>query len=108
MTGVEKSYPNATSLIDLVDSALAAGDRATAESYLSIDAGHGIVSEGWLIDCAIQPWKEGTHLSEISVDGGENVKDCSVIWMGHQWEVYSCSLSTVSDLKNFVSRGGGK
>eukprot|EP00521_Asterionellopsis_glacialis_P017814 CAMPEP_0195300458 /NCGR_PEP_ID=MMETSP0707-20130614/27451_1 /TAXON_ID=33640 /ORGANISM="Asterionellopsis glacialis, Strain CCMP134" /LENGTH=451 /DNA_ID=CAMNT_0040363145 /DNA_START=30 /DNA_END=1382 /DNA_ORIENTATION=+ len=87
MTGDENHYPTVSTLVNLVDQALAVGDRITAESYLSIDAGHGSVSKGWLIDCAIQPWKEGTFLNttEDIIIEGEDMETCKVLWKGQVW-----------------------
>ena len=62
-----EEYKNATSLVELVDAALQEGDRETAIAWLGrIQAGHGRIYENgnntWKIDCAIEPWKEGSLL----------------------------------------------
>jgi len=107
MTGDENHYPTVSTLVDLVDQALAVGDRITAESYLSIDAGHGSVSKGWLIDCAIQPWKEGTFLNttEDIIIEGQDMETCKVLWKGQVWGISSCSLTSVQELRNLFKHG---
>ena len=50
----ERTYPNANSLVELVDTAIEHNDRDTAIQYLSrLDGGHGTISSNWKIDCSI-------------------------------------------------------
>jgi hypothetical protein len=104
LTGKEDTYGKG-SLVDLVDFSIAYGDRETAEAFLGIDAGHGRVSGGWMIDAAIQPWKEGTafitshdHIRVI----GTSIECCHVQWNDVSFEVYECSLDSVDDLSEFL------
>ena len=103
----ECSYNEATSLVDLVDEAVANGDLATARSYLSIEGGHGTVTNGWKLDCAIPPWNEGKDIAYIG-DGhleviGTDLDSCSVVWKGHNWDLYDCSFENIDDLKQFLN-----
>mmetsp|Transcript_8378 Transcript_8378/g.10600 ORF Transcript_8378/g.10600 Transcript_8378/m.10600 type:complete len:442 (-) Transcript_8378:146-1471(-) len=102
MNGEEKDFGK-SSLVELVDTALNAGDRKSAESYVSIDAGHGTISSGWVIDCAIQLWREGTSLfscdsSNISVKGS-SMESCTLSWKGSNWLVYESTMSSTQDLE---------
>lgn len=99
LMGNELTYGQ-SSLVDLVDAAIDAGDRATAESYLSIDAGHGRISMGWKIDCAIQPWKKDTRLFNVaSIDiHGSDVESCRIIMDGVPYKVYESSVG-IKDLE---------
>ena len=104
-----KEYGNANNLVELVDSAIADGDREAAISYLSLDGGHGTVSSGWLVDCSIQPWNHGKQLvncihggqdTEIKVIGnGSDFCNWEVIFGKSAWDVYECSLQRASDLE---------
>lgn len=99
VSGNNRTYES-SSLVDLVDSAIASGDRATAESFCSIDAGHGRLSNKWKIDCAIQPWKEGsTFWCTVAVEG-LTLDDCWILRNGDIWDIVECSLDSVDDLKN--------
>lgn len=105
-SGNESVYATATSLVDLVDEAVANGDLATARSYLSIEGGHGLISNGWKLDCAIPPWNEGKDISTVC-DGplevvGENLASCSIVFQGVNWDIYDCSFETVDQLKKFL------
>ena len=96
-----------TSLVGVVGTALSKGDRATAESFLHMEAGHGRVSTGWKIDAAIQPWKEGTILfddEDIRVVG-DSIDSCHVLWDGTRWDVYESSFKTVGQLRDVLCPG---
>ena len=101
--GGEKKYSQGT-LVGVVDAAVAAGDLETAYSYLSIQGGHGRISKGWFLDCAIEPWKEGTKLWEPKDIGlvGSSIDNCCVEWNGEEWDVLDCSFTTTKDLKEFL------
>jgi hypothetical protein len=106
-SGQETEYPDAGSLVNLVDAAVAANDLITARSYLSIRAGHGTVSSGWKLDCAIPPWNEGETITSL-MDGpmiveGVDIESCSILWNGETWDVYDCSFESIEDLKAFLS-----
>jgi len=98
----------ATSLVDLVDMAVAAGDLETARSYLSIEAAHGTVSSGWKLDCAIPPWNEGTELSSIMngpmVVHGSDIASCIIEWGGEIWDIYDCSFENIEKLKGYLAK----
>jgi hypothetical protein len=80
-TTTKPQYENQASLVTLVDAALDANDRDTALEWLGrIRGGHGrITCNGeWVIDCAIQPWKEGTVLfdrNEVVLVEGSDMSD---------------------------------
>ena len=89
---------------DLVDAAVASGDLVTARSYLSIEGGHGTVSSGWVLDCAIAPWKEGEKIwkqEDLEVVG-ETIDTCHILWKGEEWELYDCSFGDVDELCDFL------
>lgn len=105
LNGKEKDYDQ-TSLVTVVDAAVAAGDLAAAKNYLNIEAGHGTVSSGWTLDCAIPPWNEGKkrffdRTSALHVVG-ESIEACQVIWKGEKWDVMDCSFGTPAALRNFL------
>jgi hypothetical protein len=107
-SGQEQDYSSrATSLVDLVDAAVADGDLATARSYLSIEAGHGQVSKEWKLDCAIPPWIEGQDLRSSANGGfvveGSLLERCTISWKGETWDLYDCSFASVDELKQFFS-----
>jgi hypothetical protein len=104
--GNEKSYPQTSTLVDLVDAAVDAGDIATARSMLSIEAGHGRISKGWILDCAIPPWNEGKPVwdqAEVRVEG-DSIDSCTVIWKGEHWDVFDSSFDSVQDLELFMEK----
>ncbi|KAL3922575.1 MAG: hypothetical protein SGILL_002132, partial [Bacillariaceae sp.] len=106
--GREKLYADAGNLVNLVDAAVANGDLTTARSWLSIEAGHGTVSSGWKLDCAIPPWNEGKTLSSVMGGGlievkGEALNDCSIVWNGQEWDLFDCNIELVS-LKTFLQQ----
>lgn len=102
---VHTQYRDASNTVELVDLALQNGDRDTAISYLSLAGGHGTISSGWKIDCALQPWQHGksvlfdclqcsNHNEEIRVVGCGNVCTSWEVVIGNDsWDVYECSLS---------------
>ena len=103
LSGEEKEYSE-SSLVDLVDAAVASGDLVTARSYLSIEGGHGTVSSGWVLDCAIAPWKEGEKIwkqEDLEVVG-ETIDTCHILWKGEEWELYDCSFGGVDELCDFL------
>lgn len=107
-------------LVDLVDTSLQNNDRATAEPYLRIDAGHGIIqpSGNWIIDCAIQSWRHGTSLFhsngmafncpqviEKEGSGKEQEQEhdgiassCQVLWNNEKWDIIECNLESAQQL----------
>jgi hypothetical protein len=107
LTGNEKEY-NQSSTVDLVDEAIAKGDRTTAEAYLSIDAGHGFISKGWEIDCALQHWKEGTKLFDenevcVSLNNPENT--CQIQGIENSnWEILESNVDYSALDKVFHTR----
>jgi hypothetical protein len=106
-SGEEKDYSTrATNLVDLVDAAVSDGDLTTARSYLSIEAGHGRVSKGWKLDCAIPPWNEGQDVRSSNDEGfileGSNLETCIIMWKGETWDLYDCSFETIDDLRQFL------
>ena len=103
LTGNETRYPEQKSLVELVDAAIEAGDLTTARSYLSIEAGHGRVSDGFKLDLAIPPWNEGKPLwnkDEIKLEG-DSLQSFHFIWRNEKWELYDCSFGTLAELKHF-------
>ena len=57
----EKSPPNAA----YIDAALAQKRRGDAEAMLSLEAGWGLAAGAWAVEAALQPWREGSALSEV-------------------------------------------
>jgi hypothetical protein len=47
------------SLVELVDAAVDRNNQTTAMAFMSIQADHGRISNGWMIDCSIEPLREG-------------------------------------------------
>eukprot|EP01083_Nonionella_stella_P167773 564724_1 len=68
-----QEYKAQGNTVGLIDVAIDNGDRELAEEFLSIDAGHGSISNGWKIDASTQPWKEGTSLCGLG-SGGTHAK----------------------------------
>jgi hypothetical protein len=110
-------YDGVTSLVDLVDASVARGDLITARSFLSIQAGHGTVSSGWTVDCAIPPWNQGRSLTEtgimsgrpvlvieeeVEVEGNNDLASCSILWNGEHWDIYDCSFDSIQDLQRLL------
>ena len=102
-----------TSLIGLVEAALEQDDLATARAYLSVQGGHGRVSQGWMIDCAIEPWKEGTALWTATdkpttiVKNSKNnpsaLEDCQFVWNDEVWEVFDTTLTSVEEISKLIN-----
>jgi len=108
--GYERTYPNANSLVELVDTAIEHNDGDTAIQYLSrLDGGHGTISSNWEIDCSIQPWNHGSNVFEhIGVGNGRVrvvVGDTSdffswSVYIGSTlWEIYESSITNPSELE---------
>ena len=98
-------FKDVSNTVELVDKSLQNGDRDTAISHLSLAGGHGTISSGWKIDCALQPWQHGKNVfdclqcsssnEEVKVNGSDNT-DCmtwEVVIGNDSWDVYECSLS---------------
>jgi hypothetical protein len=93
---------------------LAKNDRAGAETYLSLEGGHGLLDENtcWMVDSATHPWQEGSTLAEMTYTTVEaDVLDdqqvpgflgWSITFGGDKWEVLECSFETIHELKNFM------
>lgn len=65
-----------TSLVGVVDEAIARGERGVAEACVLLEAGHGTVTTAheWRVDSALQPWRVGRPLDDVfagAVDGEE-------------------------------------
>ena len=96
-------YPDANNTVELVDLSLQNGDRETAISYLSLAGGHGTISSGWKVDCALQPWQHGKSVFDCLQCNNEDVKVISngdpctswevVVGDDSVWNLYECSLS---------------
>ena len=102
LRGDENTYSQ-KSLVDLVDSAVSAGDLATARSYLSIEGGHGRVSNGWKLDCSIPPWNKGEKLwtlNDLKIEG-ETISSCCIFWKDEKWEICDCSFESKEALQKF-------
>jgi hypothetical protein len=105
LTGKEKEYRGKSTLVDIVDAAVEGGDLSTAHAYLSIEAGHGVISKDWALDCAIPPWNEGKQLwrrEELKVEG-DSIANCHVLWQNEKWDVYDCSFGSLDELKKFLA-----
>ena len=99
----ENLYSSAKTVHDLVDQAINAGDRETAEAHLSIDACHGTLSSKWLIDHSVQSWREGRALfsanDHLRIEGSD-LASCHILWNGERWDIYECSgVTGTSGLK---------
>lgn len=95
-----QTHTSYVSLVDLVDDAVDRGDNETARLWLGIEAGHGRVSKGWILDNCIEPWREGTRLwnaQSVSVCG-EDINDCHVLWNDEEWELFDCNLESTHEL----------
>ncbi|KAL7506066.1 hypothetical protein ACHAXN_003413 [Cyclotella atomus] len=115
LAGSVQRYPNASNLVELVDSAIANRDRSTAISYLTLHGGHGTISSGWIVDCAIQPWKHGKRLiscletdadsMSVKVTGSSsNFRTWEVVLGGDVWDVYESSLSSAQELNSLLQK----
>lgn len=101
--------------VSVIDDALNEDDRVKAISFLSLSAGHGLISNGWKIDCNLQHWKNGTSLfsgdkDEVTVKGYD-ISSCEVVIGEERWEVYECNEG-VKELEKIlkwrVREGDGK
>lgn len=99
---IHTRYRVASNTVELVDLAIQNGDRDTAISHLSLAGGHGTISSGWKVDCALQPWQHGKSVfdclqcknEEIKVVGSGDVSTSWEVSIGDDsWEVYECSLA---------------
>lgn len=100
-------YRDAGNTVELVDLAIQHGDREIAISHLSLAGGHGTISSGWKIDCAVQPWQHGKNVfdclsgnccnEQVKVIGSSGGNTGCISWevvIGNDsWDVYECSLS---------------
>ena len=109
-TGRERAYPQAENLVELVDAALAAGDRATAASHLTLQGGHGTLSSGWRVDASLQPWDEGRSLFDLLGRGavrvgGEasDVLSWEVSIGATRWCVYESSCRSTTELEQLLT-----
>lgn len=95
-----------SSLVGIVDAALERHDITTAMAYLSLQAGHGRISNGWIIDCAIEPWREGTPLWTqhdcLIVTGNDLASDCYLQWNDQMWQLFDTSLNTIEELQDLL------
>ena len=101
-------YNDKSNLVEVVDAAAQANDRDTMLSYLSIDAGHGTISSGWIIDHALQYWKEGTSLfehenmeivSNTDDDTRTDFMSCHLAWRDCEWDTYESSNNCIEDIE---------
>jgi len=86
---------DAKSLVELVDTAVAKNDLETARVWLSMEGGHGRISNGWILDSAIEFWKEGTALlcaEDVRLDGSD-LSNFTLVWKGQEWTVFESSVS---------------
>lgn len=97
-----------SSFIERVDNALDKEDDVYAARNLlcRLQAGHGhINSREWMIDEAIEFWKEGTPLWNPEKDlqiTGYSINDCQLTWNGDIWEVFETNLPTIRDFELLV------
>lgn len=104
------------SLVEQVDHLVDSGAIETAQKYLSIRGGHGTVSSGWMIDTAIEPWKEGSLPFEICLEfkRAKVLSDCrlesSLGGVGVKWKIVECNqegdntVDKVADLFDLSKR----
>jgi hypothetical protein len=106
LRGNERDYGQG-SVVGLVDAAVEVNDLETAKAYLSIEAGHGTLSAGWKLDCAIPPWNEGSTLpfdrTLIKVITGSTPGEAIIQWGESQWDVMDSSFSTLPEMVSFLS-----
>ena len=102
-------YSKHGSLGGLVDAALDQNDLDTARAYLSTQGGHGIISkDGWIVDCAIEPWKEGKPFwtaSDSILLKGDTMADCKVELHNGVWEVFDTSLTSKEEISKLLRSG---
>ena len=97
------------SLVEIVDGSIERNDLGTAKRWLnSIEGGHGLVSNQWTIDCAIQPWKVGTTLwdpadlfyeSAYSSAKCESGEPYSILWERRRWSVFDTTEPSMDSLR---------
>lgn len=101
-----------------MDAAVRAGDRDTAVSYLTLDGGHGTISSGWRLDCAVRPWQRGVDVrarlggrgarARVLGDGdGADFFAWEVEIGATSWEVYECSVGSAAALERLLNGEGG-
>jgi len=106
MAGFEK-YAGCTSLVATVDAAIKADDLVSARAWLSLRGGHGRISEGWIVDNAIEFWTEGKALWEkedLSTTGNA-LEDFCLVWNGEPWDLYESNVQNTHDLKILLHTG---
>jgi len=98
-------------LVELVDAAIERGlNRNLVEHLLDVDAGHGLVHSDenefrtWTLDCAIQPWKEGSSLFQgatlklVVPPNSNKIHDCYLMWNQERWNIFESSITSISML----------
>lgn len=107
---LRKKYHEEGSTVDVVDAAINRGDRDLAEAYLSIEAGHGLISNGWKIDKALQPWKEGSSFVETTSIEGSMKSSHKLFINGSRYSIYECntSMENLNTVLNWKGPRGGK
>ena len=101
------AYADKGTLVDLVDAAVERKDLDTARAWLSLQGGHGRISAGWKLDHCIEFWREGSALwkrGDVQVHG-DTIEQATVLWNKEEWDVFECSLTSVSDLRQLLLRG---
>lgn len=105
---IPKEYAaDSTSLVDLVDAAVQRNDLDTARAWLSMQGGHGRISTGWVLDCCIEFWREGTSLwgpNDVNVQGDE--ESAKVLWDKDEWHIFESSIS-VDELRELLPKQNG-
>lgn len=109
MTGLHTNCSTANNLVELVESSIDDGDRETALSYLSLDGGHGTISSGWKIDCAIQSWNHGMRVfdrigGEVQVVGNGDFFSWTLYFGNTAWDIYESSIQNPSELQQLLTR----
>lgn len=97
-------YEDCRSQVEVVDKAIHSRDWTTARRFLSLQGGHGRLSDDWKIDCSIEFWREGLPFwspSEIVVQGA-SVPSCTLNYQDECWEVFECSLLSLESLKKYL------
>lgn len=101
-------------LVALVDDLVEKNELESAREWLSTQGGHGLISKGWRLDCAIEFWKEGTPLwyaEELRVIG-DSMEKCQLIWNEDVWDVVESTFDSVNEVKSLIeaapSRGNKK
>jgi len=98
-------YENCASLVDLVDTAIDQNDLTTARAWLGLQGGHGLISQGWMLDHCIEFWREGHPLwqeGEVEVQG-DSIENAKVIWDREEWDVFESSLTSIDDLRELFA-----